>query len=227
MSATNRGGSRIANDFFPTPEWLTEAILAKIRIEDVILDPFAGTGDILAVAKRVFPTASLYAIELNESRAKLCKKVSSAQVGDALTTDPGLHRERVTIVTNPPFGMALKAVERCMELADSSAILLPTSFSGSEERRKFWEGIQYGPWRCDRYDSVRRPSFCKSIRCSDKEGCGWAVKLPPNAETIRSCPKCDKKTKSSSSDAQTYSWFHFQRLKQPKDGAYMGTWHVI
>jgi hypothetical protein len=52
MSATNRGSRHKPNDFYPTPDWLTEAMIPHPRR---ILEPAVGGGATARILEREFP----------------------------------------------------------------------------------------------------------------------------------------------------------------------------
>lgn len=139
MSSTNRGTARERDDFYETPAWATEALLRQVlsmwRPPLTVLDPFAGRGAILDVCARA--GMRTLGIEIDVARASQCTTGGhDCTPGDAFTFVP---RGFDAIITNPPFSVAQKAAEWCLEHAKGRpvAMLLRLAFLESMERVAF------------------------------------------------------------------------------------------
>ena len=123
MSATNRGRQRETNDFYPTPSWLTEALVPYLGTPLRILEPAAGEGAITTVLQRAFPHAIIDAGDIT--------------TGQDFLTYPWQAGYYDLIITNPPYSLAEGFARRALELvaADGTVgILSRVSFVASQGR---------------------------------------------------------------------------------------------
>ena len=156
MSATGRGARGGAGrDSFPTPDWLTEAILPHLepRLRAIgawdsltVYEPACGEAQAIAkVIKRKWPHASVTTSDI----------VAPWNV-DFLTTAPTAAYD--LIITNPPFKLAYEFIQRAQQwkrTPDSLVVmLLRFQFLGSKKRakwlRQFTPAVAVTP---------KRPSF--------------------------------------------------------------------
>lgn len=128
MSATNRGTVRNKNDFYPTPGWCVDELIAELKPGCLkgksFMEPCRGDG---AIYSRVIQTLKPTLVdwcELSDGR-------------DYLKTEP-LHRLDA-IITNPPFSLAKAFLEKSLAEADFVAYLLRINFLGSRCRHEFWQ----------------------------------------------------------------------------------------
>ena len=141
MSATGRGLSRVANDNYPTPDWLSAALCQEVllpyfgqvkgltsRARISILEPAAGEGKLVSVLRAHFPSARIKAADL----------MTTGQ--DFLQTKPRPIYDLV--ITNPPFLCAKEFVEtgllwlRPTPMNRSLVVmLLRNNFVGSQDER--------------------------------------------------------------------------------------------
>ena len=178
MSATGRnkkGKERREADFYPTPAFCTNALLAEVRFGRLILDPAAGDGAILDVVSGwAMPDGSPFVtlgLELDKERAKTAAQKHRVYHADALTDSwPACD----AIITNPPYSLASEFVARAMTQASSvpKAFLLPLGFLGSEGR-----AVMHRSYPSDLYVIPRRPSFTSDGK-TDAEVYGWFVWSP-------------------------------------------------
>jgi hypothetical protein len=146
MSATNRGAVRNAQDFYPTPTWLTEAIIPFLGRchPQRILEPAAGDGAIVDVLRAAFPVA----IDHGD--------ITTGQ--DFLTTPTRYQAPYDLIITNPPCRLAREFISRALELrrTDRSVVAMLL-------RLNYLEGQERAPWMRAHMPSVyvtpRRPRF--------------------------------------------------------------------
>lgn len=149
MSATGRSDVRHPDDFYATPTWCTRLILPHLPLSGTVLEPCAGTGAIVRelIAHGV-TRDRITAVERDPERASGVAAICA----DYLAWAPA---ERVDcVVTNPPYKLAMEFVQRSLEHASVSAMLLRQGFLASQ-RRHAWLS-KHVP---DVYQLARRPSF--------------------------------------------------------------------
>lgn len=214
MSSTNRGAERERDDFYETPAWATEALLRQVvpfagDLEPegfAVLDPFAGRGAILDVCAAA--GVRTLGIEKDEARASQCAAKHICTLGDAFTFEPRDGFD--AIITNPPFSMAQKAAEWCLEHAHGRpvAMLLRLAFLESMERVAFHKRHP-----ASIYVLPRRPSFLTKEQ-----------KARIHAEAIarwEADGKRGQRPSPPSTDSCAYGWFVWW---QPETG---GRWSVL
>jgi predicted RNA methylase len=143
-----RHADEVAHDWYPTPEWVTEALFDAMPPHDSlpVLDPCAGDGAILRVAQRRGRDVS--AIEIRESaRDGLIDAFGTEQVaiGDWLKISGAVgERHSTAIITNPPFGkprngVDLEVAEACLRVRPMyCALLLLTTRKNRTAWADFW-----------------------------------------------------------------------------------------
>jgi len=134
--------ARRANDFYPTPAWVTQGLLRTYPPPRGagLLDPCAGDGAILRELHTFDPDAALYGLELDLQLAQTCALVapqgSSVGVGDWFTyADPiQAYVPRAAVITNPPFSLAMEFVSSCVARFPYVAMLLRLGFLATRKR---------------------------------------------------------------------------------------------
>lgn len=211
MSSTSRGGQRMNDDWYKTPEWSTRAIIPHLRGGRRVLDPFAGKGAILDVAKASGRWSETVGIEIDSERAAICRtRGHSTAEADALrTTD---HRgldvswaiRGQTVLTNCPYSMAMQCVERALREVGPDgevAFLLRLAWLASDGRVDFHKAHP-----SDAYVLPKRPSFAASLKCI--RPCGWTIIQEIDAPRPSLCPQCEfGKVRVTTSDSADYGWF--------------------
>lgn len=162
MSATGRaetsGGE---NEWFPTPNWLTEAIIPALGNPKTIWEPACHGHAMVDVLKRSFPHSEVF-----------CSDIMGCGIGDARvdvrcdfleTKKEDLVKAGFKIdciITNPPFSLAEAFVRHGLNLIEPDGavfILQRLNFLGSAKR---------APWFRSRMPDVhvtpRRPPFARS-----------------------------------------------------------------
>lgn len=91
---------RRENDFYPTPRWATEVLLARVPISGVVLEPCVGRGDMAAVLANV-PGVILHTNDVCHE-AMTHEDATNARWWATLAPD--------WVVTNPPFVLAEQIV---------------------------------------------------------------------------------------------------------------------
>lgn len=127
MSSAKPVKDRAANDFYPTPSWVTKLLLSRLelRSSDVFLEPAAGAMDIFELVD--LPDAQ-------KKHAELTKGINY------LTTDLDLRSD--VIITNPPFSLfeafIHTAIHRDLSPTGTMAMLLRVNALGGYLRKEFW-----------------------------------------------------------------------------------------
>jgi hypothetical protein len=215
MSATgvpNRDGvtrTRNPDDFYATPAWATRAILraAFPNAPSRLLDPAAGDGAILAVAREMMPDTRLTAFEINATHDRKYAKFASVTGVDADGFMVARHQSCLTramqgghvvfrdslatppwkdetgqrfdlILANPPFKLAMEFLERA---------LAEVEFGGEVAfllRLCFLASMKRAAFHrshpCDIYILPKRPSFTPDGR-TDSADYAWFVYGPGHA----------------------------------------------
>jgi hypothetical protein len=109
FSANNISGKRKESDYYPTPFGLTRQILEREKLNGTILEPAAGKdGAILKVLKEFNYNYTAY-----DKETDFLKET----------------RKFNTIITNPPFSLAMEFVLKAKEIAiDKILFLLPLAY---------------------------------------------------------------------------------------------------
>lgn len=113
--SANNTGKRRASDFYQTPYALTDLLLDKIELDrtETILEPASGGGAIVRVLERRGFLVEHYDLEK-----------------DFLAED----RHFRTIITNPPFSLSSKFIQKAKEVSDQFFFLLPISYLHGQSR---------------------------------------------------------------------------------------------
>jgi len=176
MSSTKRGGQRRPNDFYATPRWAIESLLADDDwwgIRTPILEPGCGDGAILKVLK-AHEYGPLIGVEQHPGRAEqAAPHCDRLLVTDFLTGDLSGIGKIGCVIGNPPYSDAEAFVRRSLEIVDEGCdvfLLLRLAFLAGQRRERggLWENLS----------SVRvlakRPSFTGAGNDSaDYAWIGW------------------------------------------------------
>jgi hypothetical protein len=181
VSATNRGATRAAGDFYETPRWAVEAILPHLPACSRVLEPSAGTGAIAKVLAAQMPFSTITAIELDPDRAAALRgqppivavrgdflELSGFNDGDASAP---LFASHELVIGNPPYNDAESHVRAAMLAAGpngSIAMLLRLNWLEGRGRAAF-----HREHPADVYVLERRPSF--TGRGTDATAYAWFV----------------------------------------------------
>jgi len=216
MSSTSRGAVRNEADFYITPDETINSLLNNFKLAPgAIWEPFAGNGAIIKVLRSRKVKDNIVATEIRDEKINLMN--AHANVinchTDFLTYDYTANKvcwNPVTIITNPPFGIAQEAVERCFEIAPDADIimLLRLNFLGSQKRKEFWERHPVKQI----YILSERPSFGKHCTCMF----GHKIFYGLNETRPDNCPTCGEKWKSiTTTDSCEYAWFIWSEWREP------------
>jgi hypothetical protein len=163
VSAAGRGKDREAMDNYPTPSWCVRRLLEAFEPPgDVWGEPCVGEGAIVR-ACGAFPRV------LNWVTQDIRPECDALYRGDFLT-QPGGFSRCTTIITNPPFSLAMEFILQARKIAPRAtlAFLLRVNFLGSAERYP-WLSVNMP----DVYQLPNRPSFVRGK--TDSTEYGWFV----------------------------------------------------
>jgi hypothetical protein len=127
--------TRAENDFYPTPPYATEALLARETFTPFVLEPACGKGDISKVLE-----ANKYIVLSYD-----LIKYGYGGIGDFLESDDPAGLD---IITNPPYCLALEFLMHAKTLSHNKiAFLLRTAFLESQKRYQMFQDTQF-PLKC-------------------------------------------------------------------------------
>ena len=139
------GGVQVvtASNLFPTPTALAERVadLADLTAGDTVLEPSAGTGQLIkaAISRGIF-RSDITAVEINGKLAELLAAQSVSVVcGDFLEHNPGTFDK---ILMNPPFdnGADIQHIQHALTKLNEGGRLVAICANGSRQREAF-EGV--------------------------------------------------------------------------------------
>lgn len=212
MTSTGIVDVRDPEDHYVTPSWAVDAILPHLPLAGVVVDAGCGAGGILLRLAPRAHRADIIGIELNEDRAASAVTRAAAfhnvtiRRENFLTTD--IPDGANLVISNPPFRLAhdfaIRALELTRETAGAVALLLRLDWLGTKQRAAF-----HREHPSDVYVLPRRPAFCASVKCKDRERCGWHESFAIGAVRPSRCPACDGRVSVVTSDSCEYGWFTF------------------
>lgn len=116
MSQRNSGYARKEHEFYPTPAWVTEAVLPFIAADAVIWEPACGEGAMLDVLRE----------------AGFSAHGTDIQTGANFFDFQAMLFGANTIFTNPPYNIATEFIEHALALTEpvggAVALLLRADF---------------------------------------------------------------------------------------------------
>lgn len=200
MSAAGRGAVRHPRDFYGTPSWCIRRLL-ETRVLDTVdgtwLEPGAGGGKIIRATQDYyadFPTLKprWCAVEIYAPMEPLLQQVAHEVVaGDFLGPEVKLGHYDVAL-GNPPYGQAMKFIERALKHADQVCFLLRLNFLASKKRAEFMR--RHTPTI---YVLPDRPSFTGGgTDATDYAWFHWDQRRPDNigeVHVLNSTSKDEKK----------------------------------
>lgn len=233
MSATGRPRKddpatiRDEDDDYETPAWSVRAIWPHVRpITGTILEPCAGRGAIVEVLTSLYDARYVYACELDYERAHRCGAMAKppqwCAIGDwlsgsesdpaitvARSVPPGTFAHPRLIITNPPYRLAQRFIEKSLEtvapIGGEVCMLLRLNFLGSQDR---------GAWLVDHKPDVyvlsERPSFTRCLRWNAEfeDRCPLRLK-PKNGKQGARCQRAlghEDDCTTYGTDATEYCW---------------------
>lgn len=153
MSVTGHNDVRRAGDFYPTPAWVTRALVPLLPTGGSVLDPCAGEGAILSTLAASSLQCLLHGYEIDGERARAARGLGlDVLTCDSLASEPWVSASAV--VMNPPFSLAQPFVERALREAPIVAALLRLNWLAGLKRVAFHRAHP-----ADVHVLPRRPSF--------------------------------------------------------------------
>ncbi len=127
MATRNSGYERQPNDFYQTPQWVTDALVPHLpaRIKRV-WEPAAGHGKMVRALER--HGYEVIASDINPRGNRDCESYDFVQE----TAWPGMQVD--AIITNPPFNQAQQFIERAFNWTGFVAMLLPVNYDCAKSR---------------------------------------------------------------------------------------------
>lgn len=187
MSSTNRGSTqRVPNDFYATPDWLTEAIVPELvkRLQHVkghplrVLEPAAGDRRMVNVLKRElgnhFPEVEMTDYDLADEPSKDFLQVPPEPKFDLIITNPPFLLAREFIEQGLRFRRDVSNLDGCKSVV---AMILRVNFLGSKGRAKWLRENRPAV-----YVTPRRPSF-RADKRTDSIEYAWFLWQEPFVET--------------------------------------------
>lgn len=157
MSATNRGSERRACDFYETPAWCVQSLLAGIDLPGgTWLEPCAGNGAIISAVDQVRRDIEWSAVDIMPTPLGVIRAKwpdVQVQAADILTQEIEQDQYDV-IVTNPPFSAWFEIARHLVGRAEHTIMLLRLNALASIKRCSWWQA--HPP---DVLVLPRRPSF--------------------------------------------------------------------
>lgn len=157
MSSTNRGGQRIANDYYATPAWCVHRLLEACPLPGGRwLEPAAGEGAIVEAVNEVRGDVKWWANEPHQPFVRESHDCYRVTARDFLGMPSDLcDIKRDVIITNPPYALAQDFVEHALSWEPRYVVMLL--------RLNYLGGSQRGAWlrehTPDVYVLPNRPSF--------------------------------------------------------------------
>lgn len=131
MAGGNPANGRKKNDFYPTPDNVTQALLNNFNFKDVIFEPAAGDGAMVKVLQR--NGKRVIAADLEPRHPKIHEL-------DFLKLN---KLPAKTIITNPPFNIAEKFIRHAMELGvEEMALVLKSTYFHAKTRYPLFKEYQ-------------------------------------------------------------------------------------
>jgi hypothetical protein len=122
--ATRRFADLDGPDFYPTPDWATQALVDHEDFQGDIWEPACGDGAMADVLRRT--GSEVYASDLYDRG-----------YGEAGVDFLSSGRRAANVITNPPYNAAEGFVHKCLEVADRKfALLLRLAFLEGAHRQR-------------------------------------------------------------------------------------------
>lgn len=145
MAGGNATNGRQDDDFYPTPGNVTQALLTVETFPGPVLEPACGDGSMV----RELEAAGYRVIASDINPRGVGKTIDFLGLKGRLAAN-------VSIVTNPPFTLAVSFIEKAMELGASKlCLVLKSTFWHAANRNPLWRRHQ--PARI--YPLLWRPDF--------------------------------------------------------------------
>lgn len=204
MSALNLSYTdRIAHDNYPTPAWVTRALLDEIgdRLPSgTWYEPCVGEGAIVRATEEW---------RTNRSGAPaIVWAQGDLRLGQDFLAYPRVECD--VLITNPPFSLADPIARKAV--AEAPIVILLLSLIWPKAGRRA-EWLRMHPPSC--YPVPQPIPFVVCYKCAN-EVCGWEGSKLPNDPTLHACPHCAGKLRRSSGDMVGYGWYVWGLDPEPR-----------
>ncbi len=223
------------NGFFQTQPQVVRALLPHLGIKPGmrILEPSCGNGAIGKVLRETYgKSIDIVGVEIDKRRATRARKAQVAWEdtsheqavyvetlavfddvihGDFFEQIPaGIGAPFNRVITNPSFSIWLPFAEQCFKFGVDTTLLLPFNSMASKKRAPWWREHP-----AHMRVLSKRPSFAISVKCiaSTDEGrkqglvrCEYQELVALDAKIPKTCPECEQRIITTSSDASEYCW---------------------
>jgi hypothetical protein len=140
QSIVGDGANREVNDFYPTPPYITKALLDRELFQGNIWEPACGDGYMSEVL------LAHYQYEIENYSIVFSSDLYDRGYGytgvDFKKTELGYYIDVVNVITNPPFVLAQEFAEHALEIVPVGgkvALLLKLAFLEGVRRKAFLE----------------------------------------------------------------------------------------
>lgn len=146
-------------EHFETPQWAIDAILQRVKLGGIVVDPAAGAGMLVEAAKKQQGTTSIWAHDIEDWGYPL------DSVEDFLERTEPLS-SKAMVFMNPPFKTADQFVRKAFELGAERVLCFQRlAWLESKKRKEFWS--EYSPLRiylCGERATCWRHDICPEER---------------------------------------------------------------
>lgn len=151
----NNTGKRKKSDFYETPYSLTRQFLERENLTGNVLEPSCGDGAIVKILKEFGFNVIAKDLSLGQDFLQETQKYEA-------------------IITNPPFSLAYEFIQKCKELTNYFALLLPLSYLHGKKRfDNIYSDINFPLSRV--YIFTRYPMLGEKLREDGKYNTGMMV----------------------------------------------------
>jgi hypothetical protein len=132
---------RKGHDNYPTPAWVTKALLDREEFKGNVLEPACGSGKMVKAMRRYLPKPRNHVLFFDLRKDRIYRDHGGI---DFLSWKP--DRLIYNIITNPPFKLAERFAKKALRIAESKvALLLRLSFLEGQGRYRFFRD---SPLKC-------------------------------------------------------------------------------
>lgn len=140
MSQVKSTYERKKNDFYPTPSWVTHALLPHLPRETIktIWEPACGDGAMVRAIEEIWPETEVWGTDIDPLNEKF-------GTTDFLSTphnfSTNIYVDMVdAIITNPPYDKAHDFIERALALCPEAFVcmLLRVDYDSAKTRRRLF-----------------------------------------------------------------------------------------
>ena len=210
------GCARVERDYYPTPDWVTEALAERIKLAGLrVWEPACGDGRMAEALKAAGAVVHATDIE-DRSYSKFAGKLDFLSVMNGK-----LPFDYNAIITNPPYGARNKLAEKFVEVGLQRvaaggllALLLPNDFDSALTRRHLF---------ADCRDFTGKIVLTKRIvwfeppsgeRAGPKENHSWFIWQRPYSYALPWIFYAPQHNGGGAVRTQTHGWFTQQRRRE-------------